>query len=79
MFLLETHSEHLILRLQRRIRETEAGKAPTEFIIRSKDVAIHHVWSEAGVRRIQRIELDKNGEFIQPCPDDFFQRFGDVQ
>jgi len=83
-FLLETHSEHLILRLQRRIRETEAGKVPSEFILRSKDVAIHHVRSEGGVTRTQRIELDKTGEFIQPWPDDFFEidffeRFGDAQ
>jgi len=47
-------------------------------------VAIHHVRSEGGVTRTQRIELDKTGEFIQPWPDDFFEidffeRFGDAQ
>ena len=40
-FLLETHSEHLILRIMRRIRETRDGKLPQGVPpVSAKDVSI---------------------------------------
>lgn len=80
-FLIETHSEHCILRLQRRIRETADAKHADGRELMSDDVVIYHVSSEEGRTGVSRIDLDRNGEFVQPWPDDFFEidfyeRFG---
>ena len=63
-FFIETHSEHLILRLQRRIR---SGSLAAE------DVNVFYVESsEESGTRIHHIELDKDGEFIGLWPQGFF-------
>lgn len=72
-FIIETHSEHLILRLLRRIRETEVNKAPAERTLRTDDLAIYYLKQEDGSSRALEIEVDVKGEFIQPWPDDFFE------
>ncbi len=72
-FLIETHSEHLILRLLRRIRETENGKAPVNRQLRTDDLAIYYLKQEGGTTLASRIDVDVKGEFIQPWPDDFFE------
>lgn len=72
-FIIETHSEHLILRLLRRVRETEMGKAPADRQLRTDDLAIYYFKQEDGSSRELRIDVDVKGEFIQPWPDDFFE------
>lgn len=72
-FIIETHSEHLILRLLRRIRETEVNKAPANRTLRTDDLAIYYLKQEDGTSRALEIEVDVKGEFIQPWPDDFFE------
>lgn len=72
-FIIETHSEHLILRLLRRIRETESGKAQSKRQLRTDDLAIYYLKQANGASREQRIDVDVKGEFIQPWPDDFFE------
>ncbi|MCB9922565.1 MAG: AAA family ATPase [Planctomycetaceae bacterium] len=80
-FLIETHSEHLILRLLRRIRETEKGTADAEQQLRTDDLAVNYVRQKDGCCQVTQIDVDVKGEFIQPWPDDFFEidfyeRFG---
>lgn len=72
-FLLETHSEHLILRLLRRIRETAVAKTPEGCQLRTDDLGIYFVSQEDGATVITMIEADIRGEFVQPWPDDFFE------
>jgi hypothetical protein len=72
-FIIETHSEHLILRLLRRIRETEDGKAPENRQLRTDELGIYYLKQEGGATRELRIDADVKGEFIQPWPDDFFE------
>ena len=72
-FIIETHSEHLILRLLRRVRETEAGKAPVGRELRTDDLGIYYLKQEYGTTCELRIDVDVKGEFIQPWPDDFFE------
>lgn len=72
-FLIETHSEHLVLRLQRRIRQTGKGEPNKGIPVTGNDVAVYFVNQEDGQTKIGRIDIDKNGEFIQPWPDDFFE------
>ncbi len=72
-FIIETHSEHLILRLLRRIRETEIDKAPANRQLRTDELAIYYLKQDNGSSRELRIDVDVKGEFIQPWPDDFFE------
>lgn len=47
-FIIETHSEHLILRLLRRIRETENGTAPVDRQLRTNELGIYYLKQENG-------------------------------
>ena len=82
--ILETHSEHLILRLLRRIRETSAGKPHRDLPVTPNDVAVYYISQQDGETKLTRIDIDMHGEFVQPWPDDFFEldfyeRFGDAR
>jgi predicted ATPase len=61
-FIIESHSEHLIRRLQRRVAEDR---------IPASDVAIYFVTNEGVEARIERIELDEFGT-IRNWPKGFF-------
>lgn len=72
-FLIETHSEHLMLRLQRRIRQTGKGEPHRGVPVTGNDIAVYFVNQEEGQTTARRIDIDKNGDFIEPWPDDFFE------
>ncbi len=72
-FIIETHSEHFILRLLRRIRETEKGTADANRQLRTDDLAVNYIRMEDGCSEVTQIDIDVKGEFIQPWPDDFFE------
>lgn len=72
-FIIETHSEHLILRLLRRIRETGKGAAYRGMAITPDDVAVYYVAAEGTQTTVRKIDIDTRGEFVQPWPDDFFE------
>ncbi len=63
-FLIETHSEHLILRIQKRIREKK---------LRPEDVAVIYVSKEDGGSKCLELRLDEEGNFIDHWPDGFFE------
>ncbi|MGE7893267.1 DUF3696 domain-containing protein [Bacillus cereus] len=66
-FLVETHSEHLILRLRRRILEGA---------IKSNDVAIYYVESDIESKEgsiVKKLSLDSHGD-IKDWPVDFFDQ-----
>lgn len=72
-FLLETHSEHLILRILRRIRETTDGELPAGMpAVRAEDVAVLYVQPGAQGAEVVHIPVTKEGEFAQPWPEGFF-------
>ena len=71
--IVETHSEHLILRLLRRVRETAKRCAPDGLELTSEDIVVYHVSQEQGRTVIRKLDIDANGEFVQPWPDDFFE------
>ncbi len=72
--LIETHSEHLILRLLRRIRETAEGEPmPGIPALRPDQVAVIYVeQTEQGVN-LSRLRIDETGEFIDRWPKGFFE------
>ena len=63
-FIVETHSEHLLLRLQRLIR---LGK------LRSTDVSVVYVERGVDGSRIVQLRLDASGDLIDPWPGGFFE------
>ena len=69
--LVETHSEHLVLRLLRRIREG---------VIAPQDVAILYVDQLAdGAAHVRRLDVDASGELIDGWPGGFFDdRLGEM-
>jgi hypothetical protein len=69
---LETHSEHLILRLLRRIRETTEQRAPTELTLTPDDVAIYYLAPGPHGATVTRIHISEDGEFTTPWPTGFF-------
>lgn len=72
-FLIETHSEHLILRILRRIRETSDGEL-SEGVDPVQPTNISIMYLEASKQGVasRRIKIDKEGEFIDRWPDGFF-------
>ena len=63
-FIIETHSEHLILRLQRRIREKTLSR---------DEIAVYYVGSTSAGSVCQEMRLDEEGQFIDSWPDGFFE------
>jgi AAA15 family ATPase/GTPase len=74
-FILETHSEHLILRIMRRIRETYNQNLPDYVLpIKPEDVSILYVEPiGAEGSAIRFLELDEEGELLDPWPGGFFE------
>lgn len=71
--LVETHSEHLILRLLRRIRETTdkdlADGAPA---FGEDKLSVLYVESAAEGVRVRRLRVDEQGEFVDRWPRGYF-------
>lgn len=65
--ILETHSDHIINRLIRRIMEDE-----TDFLL--KNTGIYYIAKDEDQSQIQAIEIDKIHGIAQ-CPDDFFTQY----
>jgi hypothetical protein len=72
-FILETHSEHLILRLLRRIRETTDGELPSDLTpIRPEHVAVLYVLPDNDGAKVVEIPIRPDGEFAERWPQGFF-------
>lgn len=73
-FLLETHSEHLILRIMRRIRETHAGTLPKGATpVTAKDVSILFVERDGARCIVREMPLNERGELVKAWPGGFFE------
>lgn len=62
-FIVETHSEHLILRLQRLVHEK---------CIKPEDVSVIYISRGPEGAESQRLRLDEEGDFIDEWPKGFF-------
>jgi hypothetical protein len=72
--LIETHSEHLLLRIMRRIRQTFEGKLPEGIQpVNPRDVALLFVSSGSQGSIVQDIGLNERGELIKAWPGGFFE------
>ncbi len=72
--LIETHSEHLILRILRRIRQTTDADESPEHIpqVTANDVSVLWVDNRGDGTTFQRLRIDERGEFIDRWPKGFF-------
>lgn len=73
-FLIETHSEHLLLRIMRRMRETNAGKLPEGCLpVHPEDVMVLFVEPDGSRSIVREMPLNENGELVKAWPGGFFE------
>lgn len=72
--IVESHSEHVLLRVLRRIRETYSGKdIPNELKLNSDQVSIYYFHPNGkGSTQVLKIRIDKQGEMLTEWPGGFF-------
>lgn len=74
LYLIETHSEHLLLRLMKRIRQTADGKAVDPTLeLRESDVAVVFVEPYEGQSIFREMPLNERGELVKAWPGGFFE------
>jgi energy-coupling factor transporter ATP-binding protein EcfA2 len=76
--LIETHSEHIMLRLLRRIRETtEEELAPGVSGLKPDDLSVIYVEGGDDGVRFRPLGVDQTGEFRDRWPNGFFDERGE--
>ena len=72
--LVETHSEHIMLRLLRRIREASADELPPGVTgLRAEDVSVIYVEGVDDGVSFRPLRVDQDGEFLDHWPKGFFE------
>ena len=72
--LIETHSEHLLLRIMRRMRETATGKLPDDVSpVRPEDVMVLFVEPDGEHSLVREMPLSETGELVKAWPGGFFE------
>ena len=80
-FILETHSEHLMLRFLRRIRE--CGEDDKEnfpsFLddVSPEDVSVYYIQSSDHQTKMTPLRISKDGDFLDRWPNGFFEERGE--
>jgi len=73
-FLIETHSEHLLLRIMRRMRQTADGELPEGIPkIQPKDVMVLFVEPDGPRSIIREMPLNEYGDLVKAWPGGFFE------
>lgn len=73
-FLIETHSEHLLLRIMRRMRETDAGELDDSLPdVHPEDVMVLFVQPDGPQSIIRQMPLNERGELVKAWPGGFFE------
>jgi len=74
LLLVETHSEHLLLRLMKRMRETaDDGLPEGARAVRPKDVSIMIVEKDGSRSIVRQMPLNERGELVKAWPGGFFE------
>lgn len=73
-FMLETHSEHLLLRVMKRMRQTVDGDLPDGVPpVRPDDVAVLYVEPDGKRSIVREMPLNERGELVKAWPGGFFE------
>ena len=71
---IESHSEHLLLRIMRRMRETSAGNLPDGIPeVHPEDVMVLFVEPDGEQSLIREMPLNEHGELVKAWPGGFFE------
>ncbi|ENL1294533.1 AAA family ATPase [Vibrio parahaemolyticus] len=78
MFFIESHSEHILLRLLKRRRQTADGEISyLPFGCKKQDVQIVFCEQQQGQTKLLPIKTTDEGEFDAPWPNGFFEERGE--
>lgn len=73
-FLIETHSEALLLRMMKRIRQTHDGELPMDIPPASTDeIAVYLIQNEGKGVAVMQMRINDRGEFLKPWPKGLFE------
>lgn len=74
-FLIETHSEHLLLRIMKRMRWQSENKEDRDksLDITPDDVCLIYVDTNGETTHLNELELDEDGSLLDPWPNGFFE------
>lgn len=73
LFLIETHSEHLLLRLLRRIRETTDGELPEGMApLTRRELSVNYVFTPEDQVQVQQMDVSDDGDADGEWPAGFF-------
>ncbi len=74
IILVETHSEHLLLRVMRRMRETHEGAVPDgSRPVRPESVSVVLIEKEGSRSISRKMPLNERGELVKAWPGGFFE------
>lgn len=74
VFLLETHSEHLLLRLLRRIRETKDDELPPGVSpLEPAQLSVNYIEQTEDGLRIRQLLVSRDGDSLGEWPNGFFE------
>lgn len=76
---IETHSEYILLRCLRRIRETSAGKYPSgsALALKPEDLSVLYFEPQPeNYTKVKRIRVSTRGDFVDRWPRGFFEERG---
>lgn len=77
-FLLETHSEHLMLRLLRRVRQSQTSGSISKIDhLQADDLAVHYVEPAHEGTQFMRLRVSDDGDFLDEWPEGFFDERDD--
>lgn len=73
-FILETHSEHLLLRIMKRMRQTASGVMQDELLkLTPADVCLLYIDTDEDVPLIKELSLSESGDLLDIWPNGFFE------
>lgn len=71
--IVETHSEHLLLRILRRVRQTSVGTVNQELRIELDDLCVLYFDPQFdGTTIVKRLRVSEDGDFVDRWPHGFF-------
>lgn len=73
MFIIETHSEHIILRILKRIRQSSIGQIPDGMrSVSPSDISIINLKSSPDGIIVKKQIITDDGDFLEEWPNGFF-------
>lgn len=74
MFIIETHSEHIILRLLRRVKESNNGTLPHNLMkVFPNDISVTYISDTDSGAIVKKIAVTQDGDFEFDWPNGFFE------